>query len=91
MNLEFTFIDNVWVATFTATDDFAIHIEKEGKAPVYFKQSCVEGATPDLIKSIKMDSAETVLDCAICYPVYPLYMTVMAYEKPTMAIVTVKA
>lgn len=91
MNLEFTKTNNTWVATFTATSDFAIHIEKEGKAPIKFEQSSVEGAKYDTCRGISMSMHDTVMDEIIPVMVTPLYIKVVAYEKPTMAIVTIKA
>lgn len=90
MNLEFQKVNGSYVAEFTATGDFAVHMEKNNNSPVHFYQTSIEGTQYDLCKSLKMAAEDRVLDIAVPLVVSPMYLKVVSYELPTMAVITIK-
>ena len=90
MELAFTKVGDRYVASFTATGNFNIHLEKPtgGTLGTIFKQSSVEGAKSDGIKGLYLTPQERVLDTSVIVPIPPMYITIESDVLPTMAVVT---
>ena len=87
MELTFTKAGGLYVAEFTATADFALHIEKP-EGYLRLKQSSVEGAEYAFVRTSRFDDHEEVIDEAVQSVVYPIHIQVVTTVEPTMAIVT---
>ena len=87
MDLNFTKQGNLYVADFTATSDFNIHIEKE-EGYIHILQSTVEGGEYDYIKGLNISHLDPVIDMDFTAAVYPKYIRVKSRVMPTKAVVT---
>lgn len=88
MELEFVKDGTMSVATFEANGDFNLHIEKAKKGAVNFYQTSAIDGEYDLIKSLKFDYNDLVLDTDCAALVYPKYIKIVAYVDITKAVVT---
>lgn len=85
--LNFSKQGDSYVAIFTATADFNIHIEKPNGA-IVVEQSSVEGAEYAPIKDLNLGINNQVVDVDFAALVYPKYIRVKSATMPTMAVVT---
>lgn len=88
MELEFVKEGTISVATFEATGDFNLHIEKAKEGAVNFYQTPSVDGEYDLIKGLKFDYNDLVLDTDCTALVYPKYIKIVAYVDIAKAIVT---
>ena len=88
MELNFEKKGSWWVAEFSATGNFNLHIERNEGGSCSLYQSSVEGANYDYVRSINKGVNDTVIDTAVIVPVPPMYIKVESKAKPTMAVVT---
>ena len=89
MTLNFTKNEDVWVAEFTATADFNLHIEGvvEGNVRIYQRGSA-SGAYSLVRGAMMYPSYNNVFDMDFTAAVYPKYMKVECATEPAMAVVT---
>lgn len=87
MELNFTKVGGLYVAEFTAENDFALHIEKSA-GYLRLKQSSVAGAKYAFVRSARFDDHELVIDEIVYSAVYPVNICVESVVLPTMAIVS---
>ena len=89
MTLNFTKNEDVWVAEFTATTDFNLHIEGviEGNVRVYQRGSA-SGDYALVRGAMIYPSYGNVYDMDFTAAVYPKYMKVVCETEPAMAVVT---
>lgn len=88
MDLQFTKQGDKYVAEFSATSDFNLHLEKPQGGDVKFFQSSVEGAKPAPIRGVKFYKFDLFLDEDFTSLVYPKYIRIESEVEPTMAVVT---
>lgn len=88
MELEFVKEGTMSVATFEATSDFNLHIEKAKEGAVNFYQTSSADGEYDLIKGLKFDYNDLVLDTDCTALVYPKYIKIVAYVDIAKAVVT---
>lgn len=88
MELEFVKEGTISVATFEATGDFNLHIEKAKEGAINFYQTSSADSEYDLIKGLKFDYNDLVLDTDCTALVYPKYIKIVAYVDITKAVVT---
>lgn len=88
MELEFVKEGNTLVATFEATGDFNLHIEKAKDGAINFYQTSSADGEYDLIKGLKFDYNDLVLDTDCAALVYPKYIKIVAYVDIAKAVVT---
>lgn len=87
-NLVFTKQDSGYVAEFTATGDFNLHIEKKEKGGVFFYQKSIYDGEYVPIKDIKFDKYDFYLDTDFSALVYPKYIKIVSNAIPEVAVVT---
>lgn len=87
MELQFTKEGEQYVAQFTATGDFNLHIEKS-RGRVYMLQSTVENGRYDGVKGASWGKLEGTIDSDFTSLVYPKYIRIESEVEPTMAVVT---
>lgn len=89
MELNFIKVFDRWVAEFTATEDFNIHIEgvKLGNLSI-FQKGTENGGYAFVNGAVPTPSAGTVYDCDFSATIYPKYMKVSCTTEPTLAVVT---
>lgn len=89
MELNFIKVFDRWVAEFTATEDFNIHIEgvKLGNLSI-FQKGTENGGYAFVNGAVPTPSAGTVYDCDFSATIYPKYMKVSCATEPTYAVVT---
>lgn len=88
MELEFVKEGTMSVATFAATSDFNLHIEKAKDGAVNFYQTSSVDGEYDLMKGLKFDYNDLVLDIDCTALVYPKYIKIIAYTDIVKAVVT---
>lgn len=88
MTLSFNKEHDKYVATFEATSDFNLHIEKAKKGVVNFYQKSIQDGEYDRIKDVKFEYDDLVLDVDFSALVYPKYIKIVAYVDITQAVVT---
>lgn len=86
MELNFTKAGGLYVAEFTVTADFNLHIEKPNGA-LFIEQSSVEGAEYAPVKDFKLGINNQVIDEGYSALVYPMYIRVKSATMPTKAYV----
>lgn len=87
--LTFSNVNGAFVAEFTASTDFNLHVEHEGIIEVY--QSSVSGAKPALVQDLFKQRYDKVIDTTVMVPVPPIYMRVVCTILPTKACVISKS
>lgn len=87
MELTFNKVNNKYIATFTATSNFNIHIEQTGGIVELYYTS-VEDAKPKYLKALNNSKDEKVIDVDCEVLVFPKYVTLESSVLPTKAIVT---
>ena len=87
MELTFTKDGDKYVAQFTATSDFNIHIEKSGGRIVLF-QSSVENGEYDYVSGATIAESDGVFDSDFTALIYPKYIKMVADSTPRVAVVT---
>ena len=89
MELNFIKVFDRWVAEFTATEDFNIHIEgvKLGNLSI-FQKGTENGGYAFANGAVPTPSDGTVYDCDFSATIYPKYMKVSCTTEPTLAVVT---
>lgn len=89
MELNFQKSVNGWVAEFTATADFNLHIEGvlEGNVQVYQRGSS-QGEYAFVRNANIESTSRKVYDYDFAALVYPKYMQVICVTEPTKAVVT---
>lgn len=81
--------NNQYVATFQATGDFAIHLERNELGPVTIGASTVQNAGYALVDDFPTSAGnKPVIDYDFSGLVYPKYIKVISATEPTMAVVT---
>ena len=90
MEIQFTNIDNLWVAEFEVTSDFNLHIERDtdGRLDIYQRTA---GAEYENIYDIGYLNKRTVYDNDFQALIYPKWIKVKSAVKPIVAVVTVNA
>lgn len=87
MELEFIKVGSRWVAEFTATGNFNLHIEKgEGSLGIY--QSSVEGGKYDYVRQLNIAQYDKIVDVDFVGAIFPKWIKVESKSMPTMAVVT---
>jgi hypothetical protein len=87
MELTFTKVGDKYVAQFTVTSDFNIHIEKSGGRIVLF-QSSIENGSYDYVSGATIADTDGVFDSDFTALIYPKYIKMTADVMPTKAVVT---
>lgn len=87
MELTFTKVGDKYVALFTVTSDFNIHIEKSGGRVVLF-QSSIENGEYDYVSGATIADTDGVFDSDFTALIYPKYIKMVADVMPTKAVVT---
>ena len=87
MEIQFTKIDNLWVAEFEVTGNFNIHIERDtdGRLDIYQKTA---GSKFELVYDTGYLNRRTVYDEDFPVIVAPKMIRVVCSENPSVAIVT---
>lgn len=88
MTLSFNKEHDKYVATFEATSDFNLHLEKVKKGVVNFYQKSIKDGEYDRFKDLKFDYDDLVLDADCTALVYPKYIKIIAYTDISKAVVT---
>lgn len=88
MELNFVKRGSRWVAEFTATGDFNLHIETASGGNVAIEQKSVEDGRYAFVRSINKGVNDTVIDTAVIVPVPPVFIKIESKSMPTMAVVT---
>lgn len=89
MEIKFTQENGRYVAHFSVSSDFNIHIEKKG-GTMHFLQSTVQGGRYDLINDLNFGTDQEVIDVDCTALVYPKYIEIVSAVLPTKAVVTEK-
>lgn len=87
MELTFTKEGDKYIATFTASSDFNLHIEKSGGRVVVFQTSVYNGKY-DSISGATIAETDGVFDSDFTALVYPKHIKMVADVMPTKAVVT---
>lgn len=88
-NITFEREGNQYVATFEATGDFALHIERDELGPVTVETSTVPDANFALVDEFPTGARnKLVIDYDFVGVVYPKYIRVSSDTEPTLAVVT---
>ena len=87
MELTFNKEGGVYVATFEAVEDFALHIEKpQGSLQMY--QSTVANGGFALVRSFGDRWQTGTIDEVVPVLISPIYIRLVSAVEPTMAVVT---
>lgn len=87
MELQFTQEGEQYVALFTATGDFNLHIEKPS-GRIYLLQSTVENGRYDGVKGASWGKLDGTIDTDFTGMVYPKYIRIESEVEPSVAVVT---
>ena len=87
MEIEFTNIDNIWVAEFEVTSDFNLHIERnaEGRLDIYQRTA---GGEYEHIHNTGYLNNKAVYDNDFQALVYPKWIKIKSAVKPLIATIT---
>ena len=87
MEIEFTNIDNIWVAEFEVTSDFNLHIERntEGRLDIYQRTA---GGEYEHIHNTGYLNNKAVYDNDFQALVYPKWIKIKSAVKPIIATIT---
>lgn len=87
MEIQFTNIDNLWVAEFEVTKDFNLHLERdtEGRLDIYQRTA---GGDYEYIYDIGYLNKRTVYDNDFQALVYPKWIKIKSAVKPLIATIT---
>jgi hypothetical protein len=87
MEIQFTNIDNLWVAEFEVTKDFNLHLERdtEGRLDIYQRTA---GGEYEYIYDIGYLNKRTVYDNDFQALVYPKWIKIKSAVKPLIATIT---
>lgn len=87
MEIQFTNIDNLWVAEFEVTKDFNLHLERdtEGRLDIYQRTA---GGDYEYIYDIGYLNKRTVYDNDFQALVYPKWIKIKSAVKPLVATIT---
>jgi hypothetical protein len=88
MVLKFTNVGENWVAEFSVTDDFNLHIEREESGYLIVNKRTTASGKYDSIKGSSFNYGDPVVDVDFSFPVYPKQIQVVSKVLPTMAVVT---
>lgn len=88
MKINFTKEGTMYVATFVATSDFNLHVEKREKSFLYVYQKTTANGKYDSIKDAKFSSADLVIDCDFTALIYPKYIKIESESEPMVCEVT---
>lgn len=91
MELTFSKSGEVYVAEFSATGDFNLHIEGVTAGDVQVFQRGTASGSYARVKSVNPYSYENVYDYDFSAAVYPKYIRVVCPANPTSATVTFNA
>ena len=87
MDLEFVLNDDLYIADFTASGDFNLHIEQQSAGFVDVYQSSIADGKYDIVKGVAHTYRE-VFDEDFVGVVYPKYIRVVLQRAPSKAVVT---
>lgn len=87
MELTFNKEGDKYVAKFSVTSDFNIHIEKSGGRVVLF-QSSIENGEYDYVSGATIADTDGVFDSDFTALIYPKYIKMVADVMPSKAVVT---
>lgn len=88
MALKFTQVDEKWVAEFSVTDDFNLHIEREESGYLIVNQRTTAEGKYDSIRDGSFNYGDPVVDIDFTGVIYPKYIQVISKVEPTYAEVT---
>lgn len=88
MALKFTQVDEKWVAEFSVTDDFNLHIEREESGYLIVNQRTTAEGKYDSIRDGSFNYGDPVVDIYFTGVIYPKYIQVISKVEPTYAEVT---
>lgn len=88
MNLNFTNVGEKWVAEFSVTDDFNLHIEREESGYLIVNQRTTAEGKYDSIRDGSFNYGDPVVDIDFTGVIYPKYIQVISKVEPTYAEVT---
>lgn len=88
MELKFNKQGTKYVAEFTATGDFNLHIEREKQGFILVQQRTTTSGKFDSISGGNFSSVDSVIDCDFIGTVYPKYIKVVSEVLPTFAELT---
>ena len=88
MALKFTQVGEKWVAYFSVTDDFNLHIEREESGYLIVNQRTTAEGKYDSIRDGSFNYGDPVVDIDFTGVIYPKYIQVISKVEPTYAEVT---
>ena len=88
MALKFTNVGENWVAEFSVTDDFNLHIEREESGYLIVNQRTTAEGKYDSIRDGSFNYGDPVVDIDFTGVIYPKYIQVISKVEPTYAEVT---
>ena len=88
MALKFTNVGENWVAEFSVTDDFNLHIEREESGYLIVNQRTTAEGKYDSIRDGSFNYSDPVVDIDFTGVIYPKYIQVISKVEPTYAEVT---
>ena len=88
MELSFVKEGSKYIAEFSATADFNLHLEREDGGLLYVSQRTSESGQYDSIKGGDFAPQDKVVDCDFVGVVYPKYIKIVSEVEPTLAVVT---
>lgn len=88
MALNFTNVGEKWVAEFSVTDDFNLHIEREESGYLIVNQRTTAEGKYDSIRDGSFNYGDPVVDIDFTGVIYPKYIQVISKVEPTYAEVT---
>jgi hypothetical protein len=89
--LTFSKVGNLYVAEFSATGTFALHIERAEGGVIKMEQSSVQGSAFAPVSTFPDYRNALVIEETISSDIFPMYLRIVSENKPTMAVVTFKA
>lgn len=88
MVLKFTNVGENWVAEFSVTDDFNLHIEREESGYLIVNQRTTAEGKYDSIRDGSFNYGDPVVDIDFTGVIYPKYIQIISKVEPTYAEVT---
>lgn len=88
MELVFNKQEDFFVAEFSVSADFNLHIERAETGFIQIKQRTTPSGEYDYIKGLNITQNNLVLDYDFSSIVYPKYIKIVSKTEPTMAEVT---
>lgn len=88
MELNFTLENGLYVATFTATTNFNIHIERESRGLLGILQTSVENSQYSHIIEHKPFLQNKVFDCDFSGVIWPKYIKIISDTEIDKCIIT---